>query len=50
VECQAQLERDSMGGRYRRPVRSLFGLEEAAEGDDDSSDDEESETVDKKEE
>ena len=50
VECQAQIERDNMGGRYRRPVRSLFGLEESADGDDDSSDDEESETVDKKEE
>lgn len=50
VECQAQLERDNMGGRYRRPVRSLFGLEDSADGDDDSGDDEESETVDKKEE
>jgi len=50
VECQAQIERDNMGGRYRRPVRSLFGLEDSADGDDDSSDDEESETVDKKEE
>ena len=50
VECQAQLERDNMGGRYRRPVRSLFGLEDSSDGDDDSSDDEESETVDKKEE
>jgi len=50
VECQAQLERDNMGGRYRRPVRSLFGLEEGGDGDDDSGDDEETETVDKKEE
>lgn len=46
VECQAQLERQNMGGRFRRPVRSLFGLDEAAdEGGDDS--DEETETVDK---
>jgi RNA polymerase-binding transcription factor DksA len=50
VECQAQIERDNMGGRYRRPVRSLFGLEDSADGDDDSSDDDDSETVDKKEE
>lgn len=50
VECQAQIERDNMGGRYRRPVRSLFGLEDSADSDDDSSDDEDTETVDKKEE
>jgi len=50
VECQAQIERDNMGGRYRRPVRSLFGLEDSGDGDDDSSDDDDTETVDKKEE
>ena len=50
MECQAQIERDNMGGRYRRPVRSLFGLEDSADGDDDSSDDDDTETVDKKEE
>ena len=50
VECQAKLEREGMGGRHRRPVRSLFGLEDAAESDSDSDDDEETETVDKKEE
>lgn len=46
VECQAQIERQNMGGRFRRPVRSLFGLDEAA---DDSGDDseEEAEPVDK---
>jgi RNA polymerase-binding transcription factor DksA len=46
VECQARIERESMGGRYRRPVRSLFGLDDAADDSDDSSD-EETETVDK---
>lgn len=50
VECQAQLERDNMGGRFRRPVRSLFGLEDSADSDSDGDDDEETETVDKKEE
>jgi RNA polymerase-binding transcription factor DksA len=49
VECQARLERDNMGGRYRRPVRSLFGLEESADGDDSDDDDDDTETVDKKE-
>ena len=46
VDCQAKLERDNMGGRHRRPVRSLFGLDDAADDSDDSSD-EETETVDK---
>jgi RNA polymerase-binding transcription factor DksA len=50
VECQAKLEREGMGGRFLRPVRSLFGLEENADGDSDGDDDEETETVDKKEE
>lgn len=38
VECQEQIERQQMGGRGRVPVRSLFGLDEAADesGDDDS--------------
>lgn len=46
VECQAKIERESMGGRFRRPVRSLFGLDDAADDSDDSSE-EESEPVDK---
>lgn len=50
VECQAQLEREGMGGRHRRPVRSLFGLEGESEGDSDSDDEEETETVDNKQE
>ena len=41
-EMQEQIERDQMGGRFRRPiVRSVFGLDEDAEGDED---DEEGET------
>jgi DnaK suppressor protein len=50
VECQAQLEREGMGGRHRRPVRSLFGLEGETDGDSDSDDEEETETVDNKQE
>ncbi|MDB6075653.1 MAG: yocK [Verrucomicrobiaceae bacterium] len=50
VECQAQLEREGMGGRHRRPVRSLFGLEGESEGDSDGDDEEETETVDNKQE
>ncbi len=46
VECQAQIERENMGGRYRRPVRSLFGLDDSADEGDDTSD-EETEPVDK---
>ena len=35
-EMQEQIERDNMGGRFRRPVvRSVFGLDDAAEDDDD---------------
>ena len=50
VECQAQLEREGMGGRHRRPVRSLFGLEGETDGDSDGDDEEETETVDNKQE
>ncbi len=46
VECQAQIERQNMGGRFRRPVRSLFGLDEAADDSGDDAD-EETEPVDK---
>ena len=50
VECQAQLEREGMGGRHRRPVRSLFGLEGETDGDSDGDDEEETETVDNNQE
>ena len=41
VECQEQIERQQMGGRGRMPVRSLFGLDEAADETGDDSDEEE---------
>jgi RNA polymerase-binding transcription factor DksA len=35
-EMQEQIERDNLGGKFRRPVvRSVFGLDDAAEEDDD---------------
>ncbi len=35
-EMQEQVERDNMGGKFRRPVvRSVFGLDDASEEDDD---------------
>jgi RNA polymerase-binding transcription factor DksA len=39
VACQARIERDQRGGRWTRPVRSLFGLDESAEDADDSDED-----------
>ncbi len=50
VECQAQLEREGMGGRHRRPVRSLFGLEGENEGESEGEEEEETESVDNKQE
>jgi RNA polymerase-binding transcription factor DksA len=41
VECQAALERQNMGSRYRRPSRSLFGLDDAADESPEKDDDEE---------
>lgn len=41
VECQEQIERQQMGGRGRMPVRSLFGLDEAADEAGDDADEEE---------
>ncbi len=38
VECQERIEREQMGGRWNRPVRSLFGLDESAEDSDDDRD------------
>ena len=42
VECQERIERQQMGGRGRMPVRSLFGLDEAADETGDDADEEES--------
>lgn len=42
VECQERIERQQMGGRGRMPVRSLFGLDEAADDTGDDADEEES--------
>lgn len=39
VACQARIERDQRGGRWTRPVRSLFGLDESAEDAEDSDED-----------
>jgi RNA polymerase-binding transcription factor DksA len=41
VVCQERIEREQMGGRWNRPVRSLFGLDEAAEDSDDDREEEE---------
>lgn len=41
VECQERIERQQMGGRGRMPVRSLFGLDEAADESGDDGDEEE---------
>lgn len=41
VECQERIERQQMGGRGRMPVRSLFGLDEAADETGDDGDEEE---------
>lgn len=38
VACQERIEREQMGGRWNRPVRSLFGLDESAEDGDDEKD------------
>ncbi|MDZ4289912.1 MAG: TraR/DksA C4-type zinc finger protein [Prosthecobacter sp.] len=45
VACQERLEREQMGGRWNRPVRSLFGLDEAAEDSDDEREEEETTTT-----
>jgi RNA polymerase-binding transcription factor DksA len=38
VVCQERIEREQRGGRWNRPVRSLFGLDESAEDADDDKD------------
>ncbi|MBV6501827.1 MAG: RNA polymerase-binding transcription factor DksA [Prosthecobacter sp.] len=43
VGSQAKIENEQRGGRWTRPVRSLFGLDESADDDDD--DDEEDDTA-----
>ncbi len=45
VICQARLESEQRGGRWNRPVRSLFGLDESAEDADDDRDEEETTTT-----
>ena len=41
VACQERIEREQRGGRWNRPVRSLFGLDEAADDGDDERDEDE---------
>jgi RNA polymerase-binding transcription factor DksA len=45
VVCQGRLESEQRSGRWNRPVRSLFGLDESAEDADDDKDDEETSTT-----
>jgi RNA polymerase-binding transcription factor DksA len=45
VACQARLEREQRGGRWTRPVRSLFGLDESAEDAEDGDDDDSTTTT-----
>jgi RNA polymerase-binding transcription factor DksA len=39
VVSQEKIEREQRGGRWTRPVRSLFGLDESSDDDDDDDDD-----------
>ncbi|MBB5038610.1 TraR/DksA family transcriptional regulator [Prosthecobacter dejongeii] len=45
VSCQERLEREQRSGRWNRPVRSLFGLDESGDDADDDRDEEESSTT-----
>lgn len=45
VGCQERIEREQRGGRWNRPVRSLFGLDESAEDGDDDRDEDETTTT-----
>jgi len=45
VTCQERLEREQRSGRWNRPVRSLFGLDETADDADDDRDEEETTTT-----
>ncbi|SKA85852.1 transcriptional regulator, TraR/DksA family [Prosthecobacter debontii] len=42
VGCQERIEREQRSGRWNRPVRSLFGLDEASDDGDDDRDEEDS--------
>ncbi|GEP44265.1 TraR/DksA family transcriptional regulator [Brevifollis gellanilyticus] len=44
VGSQAKIEAEQRGGRWTRPVRSLFGLDESADADDDDDDDDAAES------
>jgi RNA polymerase-binding transcription factor DksA len=44
VGSQAKIESEQRGGRWTRPVRSLFGLDESADSDDDDDDDDAAES------
>ncbi|MES2599039.1 MAG: TraR/DksA C4-type zinc finger protein [Verrucomicrobiota bacterium] len=44
VISQAKIESEQRGGRWTRPVRSLFGLDESADSDDDDDDDDAAES------
>lgn len=44
VVCQERLEREQRSGRWNRPVRSLFGLDDAGDDSDDDRDEEETTT------
>lgn len=44
VVCQERLEREQRSGRWNRPVRSLFGLDESGDDADDDRDEEETTT------
>ncbi len=46
VGCQEKIERQQMGGRWSRPVRSIFGLDDASETSADASDDDDSDSLD----
>ncbi|MCW0219323.1 MAG: TraR/DksA C4-type zinc finger protein [Prosthecobacter sp.] len=45
VVCQERLEREQRSGRWNRPVRSLFGLDDAGDDSDDDRDEEETTTT-----
>lgn len=44
VTCQARIESEQRTGRWNRPVRSLFGLDESAEEADDDRDEDDTTT------
>lgn len=44
VGSQARIESEQRGGRWTRPVRSLFGLDESADAEDDEDDEDASDS------